>query len=170
MSVVALTPGAEPTGLLTGAFEEFHPALSPDGRWLAYASGEGSRVEVFVRPYPDIGDGQYQVSRTGGIRPQWSLDGSRLYFMSRQPGRVELMVAAVSGATSFAAGTPSVVADVTPSSQAAFNFGYSVDPSSGRILVGVPERDASAADGDDAASLVVIQNFHETLKRAVPRD
>jgi serine/threonine-protein kinase len=166
VSAVALTPGSNPVGLLTDAFEEFSPVLSPDGRWLAYASGETNRTEIFVRPYPDIDAGKWQVSRTGGTNPQWSPDGSKLFFLSRQPGRVELVVTEIDAEASFAAAPPSVVADITPSSQAGFGFDYAVDPSSGRFLVGVPERDTSSASGDDTPSLIVIQNFLETLKRA----
>ena len=58
---------------------EAYPALSPDGRWLAYASGESGRQEVYVRPYPGPG-GRVQVSITGGSEPVWSRDGRELIY------------------------------------------------------------------------------------------
>jgi Tol biopolymer transport system component len=60
-------------------YDAFMPALSPDGRWLAYASNESGRYEIYVRPYPSPG-AAVQVSQDGGTEPTWSADGRRLYF------------------------------------------------------------------------------------------
>jgi dipeptidyl aminopeptidase/acylaminoacyl peptidase len=54
------------------------PALSPDGRWLAYVSDETGRQEVLVRPL--AGTGRWQVTSDGGSAPRWSPDGARLYY------------------------------------------------------------------------------------------
>jgi serine/threonine-protein kinase len=51
--------------LLTDAFDEEQPALSPDGRWLAYTSNESGRNEVYMRAYPDLQEKQ-QISNDGG--------------------------------------------------------------------------------------------------------
>jgi Tol biopolymer transport system component len=52
-------------------FGDFHsnPEFSPDGRWLAYTSYKTGRLEVFVRPYPDVESGEWQVSSGGGQAP-----------------------------------------------------------------------------------------------------
>jgi serine/threonine-protein kinase len=55
------------------------PALSPDGRWLAYESNESGRLEVYVQRYPSAG-ARIQVSRDGGAWPTWSKRGDALYF------------------------------------------------------------------------------------------
>ena len=47
-----------PRPIITSAFQEQNPALSPDGRWLAYQSNESGRYEVYVRPFPDVGGGK----------------------------------------------------------------------------------------------------------------
>lgn len=60
---------------------EQYPAISPDGRWLAFASNESSRPQVYVRSLTDLESIQ-QVSFTGGEQPVWSRDGSELYFCS----------------------------------------------------------------------------------------
>jgi eukaryotic-like serine/threonine-protein kinase len=60
-------------------FDAFMPALSPDGRWLAYAATATGRGEVFVRPFPGPGV-PVQVSENGGTEPAWSRDGRRLHY------------------------------------------------------------------------------------------
>ncbi|MFL5608392.1 MAG: protein kinase domain-containing protein [Gemmatimonadaceae bacterium] len=61
--------------------EERHPALSPDGKWLAYASTISGANEVYVRPYPQAG-ASAQVSSRGGTEPAWSRDGGELFYRS----------------------------------------------------------------------------------------
>ena len=53
--------------VLDAEFIEEVPALSPDGRWLAYESDESGGNEIFVRPFPNIDGGKWQVSPAGGI-------------------------------------------------------------------------------------------------------
>ncbi|MGH7581789.1 MAG: protein kinase domain-containing protein [Gemmatimonadales bacterium] len=63
-------------------FTELQPALSPDGRWVAYVSNEsGAGEEVFVRPFPQSDAGRWQVSNGGGGSPVWSADGKELFFL-----------------------------------------------------------------------------------------
>jgi serine/threonine-protein kinase len=57
------------------------PAFSPDGHWLAYASEEGGRREVYVQPFPGPG-GKVPISIDGGGFPQWSPNGHELFFLS----------------------------------------------------------------------------------------
>jgi serine/threonine-protein kinase len=64
---------------LATEFDEDQPALSPDGRWVAYASDESGRSEVYVREYPG-GAHKLQVSSGGGLNPLWSKDGRELFF------------------------------------------------------------------------------------------
>jgi serine/threonine-protein kinase len=67
--------------ILVGKQSEDMPALSPDGRWLAYDSAESGRWEVYLRRYPDMG-GRLQVSTAGGRYPRWTRDGRSLFFMA----------------------------------------------------------------------------------------
>jgi hypothetical protein len=71
-------PGSDSL-ILSGDHMEGHPALSPDGRWLAYHSTESGKYEVFIRPLYGPGT-RRQVSREGGTRPRWSDDGTELFF------------------------------------------------------------------------------------------
>jgi eukaryotic-like serine/threonine-protein kinase len=54
-------------------------SMSPDGKWMAYASNETGRYEVWIEPFPRT-DERYQVTRGGGSHPLWAPDGRSLYF------------------------------------------------------------------------------------------
>ena len=84
-------PSASPKPLLAEAFSEGHPTLSPDGRWLAYASNESGRYEVHIRSYPDLGQ-KLQLSSGGGEMPAWSAAGDELFYMTRAPNEEALDV------------------------------------------------------------------------------
>jgi Tol biopolymer transport system component len=58
---------------------QYSSAISPDGRWIAYASDETGRPEVWLEPLPITGK-RVQLTKNGGSHPQWSPDGGRLYF------------------------------------------------------------------------------------------
>ena len=64
---------------------EQSPAISPDGRWLAYASDESGRSEVYVQRFPDL-LGRQQVSVDSGYRPRWSEDGRELFYLRAPVG------------------------------------------------------------------------------------
>jgi serine/threonine-protein kinase len=81
IGVVHLDQPGSDSLLLDETYREGHPALSPDGRWLAYYSDESGRVQIFIRPLYGLGR-KRQVSRDGGVRPRWSHDGKRLFFSS----------------------------------------------------------------------------------------
>jgi Tol biopolymer transport system component len=55
--------------------------ISPDGRWLAYASNERGRYEVYVRPFPS-GDGKWLITPDGGSEPSWRRDGGELFYLT----------------------------------------------------------------------------------------
>jgi dipeptidyl aminopeptidase/acylaminoacyl peptidase len=77
--ILALDGDRRARPFLETPFDEAQPEFSPDGRWIAYASNESGRFEVFVRPYPGPG-GKIQVSNDGGFEPAWSRDGKELFY------------------------------------------------------------------------------------------
>jgi serine/threonine-protein kinase len=70
---------SDPVPLVQGPANEVHPALSPDSRWLAYASDQSGQYEVYLTPYPQL-DRTLQVSRSGGMGPRWRSDSRELFF------------------------------------------------------------------------------------------
>jgi Tol biopolymer transport system component len=77
---VDLESGAGPVRITPDkSFSEAQPAISRDGRWLAYTSNESGSDEVFVRLYPGGGQKQ-QVSLGGGQYPFWSRKGDALFY------------------------------------------------------------------------------------------
>lgn len=66
---------------LQTAADEHSPAVSPDGRWIAYTSNESAREEVYVRSFPSPGE-KWQVSIDGRTEPKWSPDGRELFYRS----------------------------------------------------------------------------------------
>lgn len=59
--------------------------LSPDGRWIAYASDETGAFEVNVQPFSGTAT-PVQISRSGGRWPRWTSDGRALYFLAPDGG------------------------------------------------------------------------------------
>jgi dipeptidyl aminopeptidase/acylaminoacyl peptidase len=94
---------AKPIRLVDTPAEEREGQLSPDGRWLAYASNEGGRFEIYVQPFPPTGP-RWQVSREGGSQPRWRPDGGELFYLAADRA---VMATLVNGSgTTFEAGGP----------------------------------------------------------------
>lgn len=78
---VPVTGDQRPVVFLQTQFGELRPRFSPDGRWLAYASNESGRREIYVVPFPNR-SGKWQVSTTGGDWPRWRRDSQELFYLS----------------------------------------------------------------------------------------
>jgi serine/threonine protein kinase/Tol biopolymer transport system component len=87
--------GAAPSRLIIDAGGQTQPAISPDGRWLAFRSAQSGASEVYVTSVS--GGGRHQVSENGGVEPAWSADGQTLFY--RAPGR--FMAATISTTPEF---------------------------------------------------------------------
>jgi Tol biopolymer transport system component len=66
---------------LTSRNNDTSPSFSPDGRWVAVVSNESGRVEVYLRSFPDPA-ARVQISAGGGREPEWSADGTRVFYRS----------------------------------------------------------------------------------------
>ncbi|HLT09436.1 MAG TPA: hypothetical protein VK028_01350, partial [Micromonosporaceae bacterium] len=99
--IYARRTGGDTTAIpvATSDAEETSAAISPDGRWIAYAVRIGLAKEIIVRPFPDVDAGRVQVSNGGGTEPLWSRDGRTLYY--RHPGQGQVLAAAMRPDGSF---------------------------------------------------------------------
>jgi Tol biopolymer transport system component len=96
LMLLPLEGDRRPKPYLDSEFVETQGRFSPDGRWVAYASNQTGRLEVYVRPYPGPGE-PVRVSDNGGRLPQWRRNGTELFFIA--PDNT-LMSAAVGGEAS----------------------------------------------------------------------
>lgn len=71
----------QPIAYLRTEFNEIQSRVSPDGRWVAYASNESGEWEVYVQSFPQPGSKQL-ISIRGGAEPVWRRDGRELYYLA----------------------------------------------------------------------------------------
>lgn len=79
LAKVALTGDHTPKDLISTAYNVVNPDISRDGRWLAYASDESGRLEVYVQSLTGL-PSRTQISTSGGRQPRWSRDGRELFY------------------------------------------------------------------------------------------
>ena len=156
LQLLSVDGGRKTTPLLHSEFNETAPALSPDGRWMAYESNESGRPEIYVRPFPGVESGQWQVSSGGGTEPAWSPDGKELFYRSA----TSLMVAPVETGAIPKFGRTQPLFGV--GRYAATVGRYDVSVKGDRFLFAAP------VAGEASAHLVVVQNWAEELRRLVP--
>jgi hypothetical protein len=118
-----------PQPIIKTAFDEREAQLSPDNRWLAFASNESGRFEVYVQPFPSAG-GKYRISPSGGSEPRWRADGAELFYVG--PDR-KLMALAISTGATFSSGQPAVVVDARISDSAWWD--YAVTPDGQQFII-----------------------------------
>ena len=90
--------------LIATGFAQFNSQVSPNGCWIAYQSNESGQFEVYVRPFPNMDEGRWRISRDGGQSPVWSADWRELFF--RRTGSNEMLVVAVESEPTFRAWNP----------------------------------------------------------------
>jgi dipeptidyl aminopeptidase/acylaminoacyl peptidase len=94
--------GGEPVRFLNDKSSETNGQISPDGKWVAYASDESGSWEIYVTSFPGAA-GKWQVSRGGGSEPRWRGDGKEIFYIA--PNGM-LMAVPVDAQSVFATGTP----------------------------------------------------------------
>jgi serine/threonine-protein kinase len=166
--IFALRPAIDTVATALVATEEFWeqaPTISRDGRWLAYSSNETGRHEVFVRPFPNVDAGKWQVSIGGGTNPVWAHNGEELFFAD--PANYEIKVARfTTGPVRFQVVERTTLFDLVPG-----QFYFPANGNNDFFDVALDdERFLMARNfgSDGSVSLVLVQNFFEELKRVVP--
>jgi len=157
LGVLTLTGERKASTFLGTPFNEVQARFSPNGRWVAYASDESGRFEVYVRPFP-ASSGQTQISIAGGTQPEWRRDGKELFYISAD-GKLTAVPVTTDG-TTFSAGTPRALFDVeVPESNPPFPTDYAVTADGQRFLVN------TVVDQPTHPALTVILNWTSGLKK-----
>jgi eukaryotic-like serine/threonine-protein kinase len=138
-----------------------HPAVSPNGGWMAYRSNVSGQNEVYVERYPQLGNRQ-QISTGGGHVPIWSRDGSELFFTSLD-GRQMLAVTVQPGST-LVAGRPQVLFE-TAIAVSISGRSYDVTPEGRFLIIGSGRADSR---GGTSSNMILVQNWFDELERLVP--
>jgi eukaryotic-like serine/threonine-protein kinase len=117
----------------SGSAGQVNGMISPDGKWVAYASDESGSWEIYVTTFPTA-VGKWQVSRGGGTEPRWRADGKEIFYLGPSG-----MLAAVPVSTigSFATGTPTPLFQFhgRPVISSTDVFSYDVSKDGKRFLV-----------------------------------
>jgi len=164
--MVTLDGERRAVSLIATTFSEQSSDLSSDGRWMAYQSTESGRDEVYVRPFPNVDGGRWQLSSGGGTNPLWAHNSRELFYVDPEGRIVAVPIQLDSG---FSAGSPRVIVD-RPFAAALRGFGarmYDVSPDGQRFLLVKPVD--GAQQKAPPPQIIVIQDWHEELKRLVPR-
>ena len=136
------------------------PALSPDGRWIAYTSTETGRAEVYLRPFPNVGMERRQITSRGGRSPEWSANGRELFLMAESQ---ELLVADVTPGPRPIIGEPRGVFSARGFWMNAFYRGYHLEPGGRSFIM------YRAITSDTQSQFVLVLNWLEELKAKAGR-
>ena len=138
----------EEVPFLRTRFDEKLGQFSPDGRFVAYASNESGRCEVYVRPFPEGGI-KWQISTEGGSQPRWSQTAGEIFYV--QDGT--LYTVGVTLEPSFSWSTPTKLFYSQGLNQTDFTH-YDVAPEADRFVLAEP------LGGELPTKIRVVQNWH----------
>jgi serine/threonine protein kinase len=147
----------KPFPFLKPAFGVSHGQFSPDGRWVAYASNESGKWEIFVAPFPGPG-GSVKVSAAGGSEPRWRRDGRELFYLAPDG---KLMAVEVTPGSIFEAGaaTPLFQTRRRVAVSSTDTFSYDVSADGQRFLVSNDVGEVTSSP------LTVVLNWTAGLKK-----
>jgi serine/threonine-protein kinase len=136
--------------------------FSPNGRYIAYQSEESGRSEIYIRPFPRVDNGRWQVSTAGGTRPVWARSGRELFYLDASNALTAVPVSTSKPTISI--GSPAKLFD-TRYAQPNPSRHYDVSADGQRFLMlkfsETGERDAAPL------SMVVVEQWFEELKQRV---
>ena len=153
---------SEPPVIFDEANQLDEPHFSPDGKWIAYnANRDDGGMKVYVVPFPPTGE-RVQVSSAGGGQARWRGDGRELFYLTPTG---TMMAVDVDTRAGLKLGVPRPLFESGLPNPNLTLDQYAVTRDGQRFLVSVPAR---AREGASAATMVVVTNWHEELKRLVP--
>jgi serine/threonine-protein kinase len=155
LTILPVKEGATLQPLMATPYTEGYPALSSDGRWLAYVTDESGRSEVYVRRFPDPG-GRVQVSLAGGSEPVWNRNGHELFYRAATQKGAQIVSARVQTTPSFQVLSRTPLFQAEHYETAVPHANYDVDPS-GKRFVMVRHRGSS--------EIILVQNWAAQMEQ-----
>jgi hypothetical protein len=152
--------------LMQSPFNKGGAAISPDGDWLAYNSDESGQPQVYVRPFPNVNDGQWPVSPAGGSKPVWAPSGKELFYLVGNQTRNTVMVVPVQTTPTFRPGNATKLFE-GPYTSLLSGRPYDVSRDGQKFLM-IKEPQSAVESAASPASIVVVLNWIEELKARVP--
>jgi eukaryotic-like serine/threonine-protein kinase len=157
-----VTEDKKPIPLLNSEFNEIEGTVSPDGRWLAYASDESGSYEVYVQPFGPTSSkpatGKWQISIGGGSDPHWRGDGREMFYVA--PNRKIMAVAVKTDGDGFVPSPPQSLFDMRFSVDDLGVSRYAVSADGQRFLIA-----ADPETAPESPPLHVTVNWLAALKR-----
>ena len=157
--ILAFRPPGDtiPVPVVATPFAEYSPTVSPDGKWMAYASNVTGPFEIYVVPFPNPGTAKWQLSTHGGTSPRWSHGGNEIFYLD---GEANLVAAQVTTTPTFAKGRQSVLTSaIDYANEGPSRRNYDVTPDDQRFLM------IRRARGSGSSQIVVVENWFEELKQ-----
>jgi Tol biopolymer transport system component/tRNA A-37 threonylcarbamoyl transferase component Bud32 len=146
------------TPFVESPFDKVHARVSPDGRWIAYATNDSGIYQIVVQSFPDPNRGKWQITAQGGVEPKWRRDGRELYYLDLDG---KLMAVSVKTDPTFEAGATTELFD-TPLTVGRGpvirdrRYDVSAD---GRFLIAMPDGIGSTA------SIIAMVNWASALDK-----
>jgi len=146
-------------------YAETSAAISPDGRWITYTSNETGQPSVYIRPFPNVNDGRWQIPVDVSAVAKWSDDGSEIYFATL----TGISVARVETDPTFRiVETRELFPYPTGMNATTLPGRWDVDGNGQRFLM-TRLRLFNMSGVEQKPELILVQNFFEELKERVPR-
>jgi serine/threonine protein kinase/Tol biopolymer transport system component len=155
--------------LLKEKYFEVEPQISPDGRFLAYQSDESEKGQIYVRSFPNVNEGRWQVSSDGGGSPLWSPDSRELFYRNGDA----TMVVKVETEPAFQHRNPEVLFRGTyllsNSVRTITRTPWDIHPNGKKFLMIKPAASTGAAPtAAGPRKINIVLNWTEELKQRVP--
>ena len=149
----------KPIAVVNTPFAESTGALSPDGRWVAYASNDSGHNEIYVQAFPGGGGppGRWQVSNGPAYAVKWRGDGKELYYETQDNSSRVMTVAIQAGPQGIRAEPPRAL--FTADFQGGSLHQFEVTPDGQRFLIALQGAETSRSP------LTVISNWQASLRK-----
>ena len=140
---------------------------------LVATADESGQNGIYVRPFPNVNDRKWKVSRSYGAVQKWSPDGQELFYWNDDA----IMAVKVETSPTFKAGTPKVLFQRTPvlsSNMGGRGIAWDISPDGKRFLMMKPpetlDEEITEIIEANPRKIIIVNNWFEELKQKVPAE